>query len=236
MKRGMSNPSRPLSEREKKALDAFLRSDETPEGTMWLDELDGFIAALVCAPNMVVPSRWMPVMWDGEEPEWGSLEEAQKTMGLLMRHWNGVAEALNKGTYVPLIAASKGETGETIDDPSGWCDGFIEGVHMWDADRDLMEHKSLKSLLAPIVALSSGEHSERVIAELDKSGVRDELIGMLGESAVSLRAFWQEHAPLPASPPVPPNRTGPSKRPPGRNAPCPCGSGKKYKNCCGAPA
>jgi len=20
-----------------------------------------------------------------------------------------------------------------------------------------------------------------------------------------------------------------------RNAPCPCGSGKKYKNCCGAP-
>ncbi|MBC7316447.1 MAG: SEC-C domain-containing protein, partial [Chloroflexi bacterium] len=23
------------------------------------------------------------------------------------------------------------------------------------------------------------------------------------------------------------------RRPVGRNAPCPCGSGKKYKNCCG---
>ena len=25
-----------------------------------------------------------------------------------------------------------------------------------------------------------------------------------------------------------------SVRPPGRNDPCPCGSGKKYKRCCGA--
>jgi len=25
-----------------------------------------------------------------------------------------------------------------------------------------------------------------------------------------------------------------AKKEPGRNDPCPCGSGKKYKNCCGA--
>jgi len=31
----------------------------------------------------------------------------------------------------------------------------------------------------------------------------------------------------------PPVRTK-AERKPGRNAPCPCGSGKKYKQCCGA--
>ena len=29
-------------------------------------------------------------------------------------------------------------------------------------------------------------------------------------------------------------RTVRAERTPGRNAPCPCGSGKKYKRCCGA--
>ena len=49
---------------------------------------------------------------------------------------------------------------------------------------------------------------------------------------------------LPAPPPPPPHPAAPTEpylppkpivRPPkiGRNAPCPCGSGKKYKKCCG---
>ncbi|MDE2849895.1 MAG: SEC-C metal-binding domain-containing protein [Acidobacteriota bacterium] len=54
-------------------------------------------------------------------------------------------------------------------------------------------------------------------------------------------------APAPGGFPPPQGPTGPPTRPQtprtvvrsqakvGRNAPCPCGSGKKYKKCCGAP-
>jgi uncharacterized protein YecA (UPF0149 family) len=38
----------------------------------------------------------------------------------------------------------------------------------------------------------------------------------------------EDEAPLP--PPVEPIKK--SNEPPGRNDPCPCGSGKKYKQCC----
>jgi preprotein translocase subunit SecA len=37
----------------------------------------------------------------------------------------------------------------------------------------------------------------------------------------------------PLPPPVEPIQK--SESPPGRNDPCPCGSGKKYKQCCGRP-
>jgi uncharacterized protein len=41
-----------------------------------------------------------------------------------------------------------------------------------------------------------------------------------------LRLWWVEHAPRPETRRV--------EKTPGRNDPCPCGSGKKYKKCHGA--
>lgn len=64
---------------------------------------------------------------------------------------------------------------------------------------------------------------------------------LLRELRISLRVRLDaatDAAGLPRVPPArlrthAPMRTGPKV---GRNAPCPCGSGKKYKKCCGAPA
>jgi uncharacterized protein len=41
-----------------------------------------------------------------------------------------------------------------------------------------------------------------------------------------LRVYWLDHGPKPETRRVEPT--------PGRNDPCPCGSGKKYKKCHGA--
>src|SRR5262249_54707521 len=46
---------------------------------------------------------------------------------------------------------------------------------------------------------------------------------------------WSDRAPRPRplAPPAPPPRPGPQRKPAvGRNDPCPCGSGKKFKQCC----
>jgi uncharacterized protein len=57
---------------------------------------------------------------------------------------------------------------------------------------------------------------------------RDELLSEACMSVQDLRLFWVDFAPKPATRRVLPT--------PGRNDPCPCGSGKKYKKCHGADA
>jgi uncharacterized protein len=55
---------------------------------------------------------------------------------------------------------------------------------------------------------------------------RDELIHEALYAAQDMRLYWLDHAPKP-----PQRRVGDL---PGRNDPCPCGSGKKFKKCHGA--
>ena len=57
---------------------------------------------------------------------------------------------------------------------------------------------------------------------------RDELLAEACWAAQDLRMFWVDHAPKPATRRV--------DAEPGRNDPCPCGSGRKYKKCHGAAA
>ena len=52
---------------------------------------------------------------------------------------------------------------------------------------------------------------------------RDELVDDACFGVQDLRLYWLDHAPKPET-----RRVGPQ---PGRNDPCPCGSGKKYKKC-----
>jgi len=59
--------------------------------------------------------------------EFGSLDEANEILGLMMRHWNTIAGTLFKSeVYVPLL----------LEDPDGmahgndWARGFMRGMGM----------------------------------------------------------------------------------------------------------
>ncbi len=56
------------------------------------------------------------------------------------------------------------------------------------------------------------------------------LLGSLFKRTVSPDLLTQEEEMLAHTPPVDPIEAADE---PGRNDPCPCGSGKKYKKCCG---
>ena len=51
------------------ALGAFLLSDQAPEGSMSLSDLDGFLTGVVVGPELIMPSEWTRVVWGGEGPE-----------------------------------------------------------------------------------------------------------------------------------------------------------------------
>ena len=82
----MNIPNEPLSGAQIDLLDEFLMSDSTPEDVLSIDELHGYLTAMVCCPIAVMPSDWLAGVWQAEEgPQFESAEQAQEIMALIMR-------------------------------------------------------------------------------------------------------------------------------------------------------
>ena len=96
----------PLTERELDRLAKFLRKFNGGQA-MNLEEVDGLFAALIAGPEVEPLSEYLPAVLGGEmsdAPEFATLEEANDILGLLMRHWNGIAATLAKGdAHLPLL-------------------------------------------------------------------------------------------------------------------------------------
>jgi len=225
-----------LTQKEMDTLDAFLLSRvpddaEGDEGILDFSELDGFLTALVSGPNMVMPSVWMSAMWGEYEPVWDSMDEFKKVYSMLMRHMNSIAAMLmdRPEDFEPIFLESK--TGAAIVDD--WCDGFMRGMRL-DLPAWMDGGDGIKALLEPIVLFGSEEGD--VALDLMSLKQVQELQARIAPNVHGIHAFWLKQrtgddAPLPVA------RRAESARSNkvGRNAPCPCGSGKKFKHCCGVP-
>jgi len=201
-----------LTWREREWLGSFLQRTELPEEAMSFEELDGFFHALVIGPDMVMPSEYLREIW-GEGPVFEDVGHAGEVMGLLQRHWNAIA-ARAATTAQPVMWLEPSD-----EDPPGtrWARGFARGVglrsHSWYA---------LAADEAAIISLDC-------ILLLDSDDLelweRSEYLHTLGDHFTTLAEYWREQR----SP-----RARLSARKVGRNEQCPCGSGKKWKKCCGA--
>src|SRR5271165_7440731 len=96
----------PLTDVELDRLGDFLKRCKGGRA-MNVEQLDGFFAALIAGPETVMPSEYYSEVFGGEMSdtcEFGSLDEANEILGLMMRHWNKIASTLHKGEiHVPLI-------------------------------------------------------------------------------------------------------------------------------------
>ncbi len=79
----MPIPMPPTAPIDLDALDAFLMSDRAPEDSMGLSDLDGFLTGVVVGPELIMPSEWTRVIWDGEGPDFESMEEALAIHGTI---------------------------------------------------------------------------------------------------------------------------------------------------------
>ena len=215
-----------LTEREQNWLAGFLVSPQAPSRTMTFEMLDGLLTALVIGPAIVPPSQYMPAIWgtdDGSGPVWDSLEQLQYFMELLMKHWNAIAarrnaDALHDPFILGLDEATAG---------SYWAQGFLAGVELAEAKWEpMVKDRRAAELLMSIWALDKDD--PRITEEKIKPKVRAEIIEDLPVILQVIAAYWRDpDRPLPRSEPVRSTKVG-------RNDPCPCGSGKKFKKCCGS--
>jgi uncharacterized protein len=234
-----------LSDADIERLGSFLESGRGGENCMTIEAVDGMFACLICSPELIMPSRWMPVVWGGEGPEYESMEEANEIIGLLMRMWDEVARTIHEGNYGPMVTVLKCRDGVNRSVAADWALGFFEGMkfqeHYWFDTED----EVLVQLLTPILVLAKEAVEGPDDGVLDEEA-REDLINILPDVVIDLKSYWLEKVPpgtlyqggAGAAPGGSPG-TGPGPvtctPEPGRNDPCPCGSGKKYKKCCGSP-
>lgn len=208
------------------------------EDAMVIEEFDGFVAGLLVCPELISPGEWLLVVLNREghdrPPALDDVDHANRVLGLIMDHYNDAALTLieHPERYRPLfpIDTRNGDVFWEI-----WIEGFARAVDLrpaaWqkllDADPDPAAAMLGMLMLADI---ASGDH-DMPREEADR--LTAAAPGLIPDWVVTLNN-WRIGNTRPAS--VVEQMATPFSAPRGkvgRNEPCPCGSGKKYKRCCG---
>ena len=205
---------------------------------MVLEELEGFVAGLLVLPEQVPPGEWFAAAFGlgkGRRSVFTSIDHANEVLDLVTAFYDEIAQTLARTPeqYQPRFPI----------DPDGvviwelWIEGFAAAVELrrerFEAYRQVDDDEGRGAALSLMMAIDTvfDAHSDPV--ELGKLGRK--MAALARESVLMLYRYRQSGAPLPSTPAFA-NRSNPfaSLGKIGRNDPCPCGSGKKYKRCCGA--
>ena len=233
--------------------DLRTRYDETPQ---W-EFCEGFLAAMVCCRTPLAEDEWLTVLLGMDEG--GSFaNEAQRDrfLALYLQRFAEVKTALDADiealdddrAYAPEVMDIRGAIAslppeertdiEGDDIPSFaqvWALGFMFAVENWPdewfAPKDKDAAKLHDHCLEAVVALTEDDTDEPTLSALSEDGppsVSESRLNTYGEAlwaVYDLRAIWRSIGARVVQ--VIREKT------PGRNDPCSCGSGKKYKKCCG---
>jgi uncharacterized protein len=196
---------------------------------------------------------------DGEEGavRFADANQAARFMDLWMRRWNEVAHSLrlevesldDESAYHPEVMDVRGAVaalpeadraamdGEDL--PSFaqvWALGFMFAVESWPeewaAPRDKDTEKWLDASLQSIIALTEDDNDAPTISVFEDAGLPSVSQRRINEfsdavwAVYDLGEIWRNLGPR--------VETVRKQAEPGRNDPCSCGSGKKFKKCCGA--
>jgi uncharacterized protein len=196
------------------------------EGIFDISTLDGFFTAIVSGPVAIPPSVWLPVIWGDFEPEWESEAAFSEIFSLLVRYMNSIAAFLMESPddFEPLYEERLvDERVYTVVDE--WCEGYLMGVNL-SSDQWMTDEEEMTALLAPILAFTeTTQWLGHNLADDEAENMRQ----AIAPNVRSIHAYW-----LARRDEYPPSNSPVRRHAPkvGRNDPCPCGSGKKYKKCC----
>ncbi len=233
---------RPLSEREVEELDALLGELPKPYDPLDVVALDGFLLGVLLQPEPVAAADWLPFVWHGDGAVVPDNDVSQRIEALVRRRHAELAACLAAGEeFDPILFDLEEEDGapvagrDTVAALEPWVTGFMVALQAFPAlddlaeeDEDIAEALTLIFRYLPLAEDASDE--ERAAYEREQRALDDEVpVANLDEAldlviGSALRIDEMVH---PRRPQV---RETPKV---GRNDPCPCGSGRKYKACHG---
>jgi uncharacterized protein len=228
------NPSPAFSETELDRLEELLDSPVFKDEAMQLDELQALICAVVSGPELIPPSVWLTAAL-GESPAYESADQASETLSLVMGFYNDIAETLLRDDEWELILYPYADDPDELD-YAAWADAYIYGTQLggdWyeaagDHAEDLSELLQSLFLLNGMLKEDAEKHHERWMSASDEELAVSRAQEELPELVSAIYDFWRAQRSA--------GETFRREEPKvGRNDACPCGSGKKYKQCCGSP-
>jgi uncharacterized protein len=237
-------PGPVFSPAQAERLEAFFGAAQRPPDGMRYPEVAGFLFAVACAPEMALPSQWLPIVLSEDGTGDVGMAEVQEVLGAIMALYNATNDGVRRGEPVlPPGVAPRSPVADNLAPDSAvslWARGFSAG---YDWIREAWTTHTPEELNEPLGAsvLVLSFFASRGLAEAYRREIRaDATLEQTAEEM--LRLFPQameDHAhignsifeALRAQQAAPGPARGDKV---GRNDPCPCGSGKKYKKCCGA--
>jgi uncharacterized protein len=229
------SPPRPMAARFSEAdldrLESWLLEPARGEDALMPDGLQGLLCAVASAPSPIPMSKWLPAAL-GEQPAFASDGERRDIERLLAAFLDDVAAQLNEGEHLDLVLYGDDGSEDQEASLASWCEGYLIGVDAAEPPwHEKASEEDLDQMLTPFVILSGRareaafEAGEAWVAPDEERRMMQEAREHLVDAILDNRAYWFE-----ASIPDPIRRDAPKV---GRNEPCPCGSGKKYKHCHG---
>lgn len=224
-----------LSDEELHELNQFLLHETGSDQAMGMSMLDGYLHAIAVGPTTISPARWLPAVWGRSEglPPTASSPRFTRVLDLLMRHHNSLIACLESDPpYINPIWHACEYRGRTYPVVERWAYGFALGMRLcFDDWRPMLESAEGRKWYRPIGLLTQEafcpEQAELIRTPARRARLADKII----DSVLAMHAYWIPHREAVAA--VEATRLVQART--GRNEACPCGSGRKFKKCCGAP-
>ncbi|MBF0421285.1 MAG: UPF0149 family protein [Magnetococcales bacterium] len=220
------------------------------EEAFTIDVLCGFLYGIVITAELIRPSEWLPKIFGGEIPEFESRDEGQGVIDLLMQAYNEFISQFQSG-ILGFPYDYEDMDPKDFELVEHWCVGLSLGMSLraefWlpsedPEDMDQVEEETAACI--SIVEACSDIDNINEVFDHTKSGdpkVRNEgfdqgemiakMFGYLPKAVETLTLIGARKAAERPDLTTPVQSVGSNKV--GRNQSCPCGSGKKFKKCCG---
>lgn len=221
----------PLSAEERAVLNGWLVANTGEHGTRSLVMLHGYLTALTVSPFTIegyYEDYFAPML--DRDGDW--IERAKENA---RADWYRLLVRFEMESVGPPDADEEGPTQVFTDfglpgpsGPGAWCGGFM---HATDSDPEewLPFFDDPETDEAAMALLYLGAPPDLVIPQPEGEDpliYRQRMVERLPEFMAGINNYWSGRYHTPPS-------TVRRKAEPGRNEPCSCGSGKKFKKCCG---
>lgn len=213
-----------FDEAARSRLMELLDAKSEAHNTMRCDEVQGFMMALLSGPDALNPTNWLPEIL-GEESLFDAKERTEIER-LVMAMAADMRMKLNE-KILPDLWFYEDEAGNP--DFYTWCNAYLYALDIVPTDWfEAVDQEEFEDLFYPIMALGGiydDEENGEVILHLNEKELT-QLESDLPHVLLDIYWYWQAIINKPQTV----RREGEKVE---RNDPCPCGSGKKYKACCG---
>jgi len=231
-----------LADEQLDRLESLLDDPALAEA-MRLDEIQGFLCAALSGPQAISEQNWLAELLGSEE---ALACEAGREAAELLRAFAVALEAeLVAGEPPVLLLYPKNDDEDSPSDYLPWCQAYLAGVDAAEEDwfealgeEDAEDDEEIRDeityldeRLFPLMVLTgeaesaAREHGEEWPEDEELDQVNNECEEDLPQAVTDIYRFWLAKRG---------NQTIRRDEPKvGRNDPCPCGSGKKFKQCCG---